>query len=90
MFGVVLDVEAALVPNVLLKPTFEKMPSRDFAQRFLAVVGDERVKIAGAVIVRRDKIVRIVIPSTHVRTGSWQTFAVPKRLQQAVLIEIDE
>jgi FAD/FMN-containing dehydrogenase len=46
LFGVVLDVEAALVPNVLLKPTFEKMPSGDFAQRFLAVVGDEHVKMA--------------------------------------------
>jgi FAD/FMN-containing dehydrogenase len=46
LFGVVLDVEAAMVPNVLLKPTFEKMPSRDFAQRFLTVVDDQHVKMA--------------------------------------------
>jgi FAD/FMN-containing dehydrogenase len=46
LFGVVLEVEAAMVPNVLLNPTFEKMPSRDFGQRFLAVVDDEHVKMA--------------------------------------------
>jgi FAD/FMN-containing dehydrogenase len=46
LFGVVLDVEAAMVPNVLLSPTFEKMSSRDFAQRFLTVVEDERAKMA--------------------------------------------
>lgn len=46
LFGVVLDVEATMVPNVLLKPTFEKMPSGDFAQRFMAVVDDTQVKMA--------------------------------------------
>ena len=46
LLGVVHDVEAAMVPNVLLKPTFEKMPSRDFAQRFLTSVNDEHVKMA--------------------------------------------
>jgi FAD/FMN-containing dehydrogenase len=46
LFGVVLDVEAAMVPNALLKPTFEKMPSRNFAQRFLAAIADDRVKMA--------------------------------------------
>ncbi len=46
LFGVVLDIEATMVPNVLLKPTFEKMPSRDFAPRFLAAVDDERVQMA--------------------------------------------
>jgi FAD/FMN-containing dehydrogenase len=46
LFGVVLDVEAAMVPNVLLKPTFEKLPSHDFAQRFISAVDDEHVKMA--------------------------------------------
>jgi len=46
LFGVVLDVDAAMVPNVLLKPSFEKMTSRDFAPRFLAAVNDEHVKMA--------------------------------------------
>jgi FAD/FMN-containing dehydrogenase len=46
LVGVVLDVEAAMVPNVLLKPTYEKMPSHDFVQRFLTAVDDEHVKMA--------------------------------------------
>jgi FAD/FMN-containing dehydrogenase len=46
LFGVVLDVEAAMVPNVLLKPTFEKLPCHDFAQRFITVVDDVHVKMA--------------------------------------------
>jgi FAD/FMN-containing dehydrogenase len=46
LFGVILDVEAAMVPNVLLSPTFEKMPSRNFAPRFLKAVEDEHVKMA--------------------------------------------
>jgi FAD/FMN-containing dehydrogenase len=46
LFGVVLDVQAAMVPNVLLTPTFERMPSRDLAQRFMTVVDDEHVKMA--------------------------------------------
>jgi FAD/FMN-containing dehydrogenase len=46
LLGVVLDVEAAMVPNVLLKPTYEKMPSISFAQRFLTAVDDEHVQMA--------------------------------------------
>jgi len=46
LFGVVLDVEAAIVPNVLLGPSFEQMPSRDFAHHLLKVVDDEHVKMA--------------------------------------------
>jgi FAD/FMN-containing dehydrogenase len=46
LFGVVLDVEATMVPNVLLRLTFERMSSRDFAQHFMTVVDDEHVKMA--------------------------------------------
>lgn len=46
LFGVVLDVEAAMVPNVLLRPTFERMGSRDFAQRFMTTVDGGQVKMA--------------------------------------------
>jgi FAD/FMN-containing dehydrogenase len=46
LFGVVLDVETAMVPNVLLRPTFERMPSRNFAQRFMTIVDEEHVKMA--------------------------------------------
>jgi FAD binding domain len=46
LFGVVLGVEAAMAPNVLLKPTFERLTSRDFAQRFVTVVDLQDVRMA--------------------------------------------
>jgi FAD/FMN-containing dehydrogenase len=46
-FGVILELEVDMVPNVLLKPTFEAMPAEVFARKFTeAIDGDTGVKMA--------------------------------------------
>ena len=35
LFGILLDLEVDMVPNALLRPTFETMPSTEFAARFV-------------------------------------------------------
>lgn len=45
-FGVILRLEVDMVPNVLLKPTFETMPSSVFAKRFVETTQDPAVKMA--------------------------------------------
>jgi hypothetical protein len=46
-FGVILELEVDMVPNVLLKPTFEAMPAEAFARKFTeAIDGDTGVKMA--------------------------------------------
>jgi FAD/FMN-containing dehydrogenase len=42
LFGVILDLEVDMVENLLLKPTFEVMPSHAFAARFLRAIDDDR------------------------------------------------
>lgn len=44
-FGVILKLEVDMVPNVLLKPTFEVMPSAAFAKRFMEATKDPAVKM---------------------------------------------
>jgi FAD/FMN-containing dehydrogenase len=45
--GVLLDLDVDMVENLLLKPTFEVMPSREFAGRFLrAIDADQAVRMA--------------------------------------------
>ncbi|WP_204306919.1 hypothetical protein, partial [Klebsiella aerogenes] len=36
LFGIILDMVVDMVPNALLKPTYELMPSADFGRRFVA------------------------------------------------------
>jgi FAD/FMN-containing dehydrogenase len=46
-FGIILELEVDMVPNVLLKPTFEAMPAEVFARKFTeAIDGDTGVKMA--------------------------------------------
>jgi FAD/FMN-containing dehydrogenase len=42
LFGVILDLEVDMVENLVLKPTFEVMPSRVFAARFMSAIDDDR------------------------------------------------
>lgn len=47
LFGIVLDLDVEMTPNLLLLPTAERMPAEAFAQRFVgAVIGDPAVKMA--------------------------------------------
>jgi FAD/FMN-containing dehydrogenase len=46
LLGIVLDLEVDMVPNVLLRPRFERMDAGDFAARFVrAAVTDPQVKM---------------------------------------------
>lgn len=38
LFGIILDMVVDMVPNALLKPTYELMPSADFGRRFVATL----------------------------------------------------
>jgi FAD/FMN-containing dehydrogenase len=44
--GIVLDVEAAMLPNRLLTPHFEVMPSAAFAEHFMTLCTDPTVSMA--------------------------------------------
>ncbi len=38
LFGVILDLEVAMTENQLLRPSFERMPSGEFADRFIRAI----------------------------------------------------
>ena len=42
LFGVILDLDVDMVENLLLKPTFEVMPSHAFADRFIRVIDEDK------------------------------------------------
>lgn len=44
-FGIILKLEVDMVPNLLLRPTFEVMPSGGFAKRFTDLSQDPTVKM---------------------------------------------
>lgn len=46
LFGVILDLDVAMVPNVSLLPTFEPLPGPAFAPRFVAVCHEPAVNMA--------------------------------------------
>jgi FAD/FMN-containing dehydrogenase len=47
LFGIIVDLEVEMVPNVLLAPTFERMAPERFAERFThAIDSDANVKMA--------------------------------------------
>jgi len=46
LFGIVLDVEVEMIANVMLVPTFERMPAGELAGRLRAVVEDAAVNMA--------------------------------------------
>lgn len=46
LFGIVLDAELDMVANVLLLPTFERMPATEVAERFMTAVQDASVSMA--------------------------------------------
>jgi FAD/FMN-containing dehydrogenase len=46
LFGIVLDVEVEMIANVMLLPTFERMPAGELAGRLRAVVEDAAVNMA--------------------------------------------
>ncbi|HTJ65439.1 MAG TPA: FAD-binding oxidoreductase, partial [Alphaproteobacteria bacterium] len=55
LFGVILDLDVEMVPNVTLVPTFEPVDAKDFARPFLAVCTDPKVNMAyGRLDVSRD------------------------------------
>jgi FAD/FMN-containing dehydrogenase len=47
LFGIIVDLEVEMVPNLLLTPTFERMAPDRFAERFVhAIDSDAKVKMA--------------------------------------------
>jgi FAD/FMN-containing dehydrogenase len=55
LFGIVLDAELDMTDNVLLAARYEVMPSRDFAQRFVAAAHESGVRMAyGRLAVAQD------------------------------------
>jgi FAD/FMN-containing dehydrogenase len=47
LFGIILDLDVEMTPNLLLVPTAERMPAEEFAHRFIAAVArDPSVKMA--------------------------------------------
>jgi FAD/FMN-containing dehydrogenase len=46
LFGIVLDVEVEMIANVMLVPTFERMPAAEMAGRLRTVVEDAAVNMA--------------------------------------------
>jgi FAD/FMN-containing dehydrogenase len=42
LFGIILDLDIDMVENLLLKPTFEVMPSREFASRFIRASDEDK------------------------------------------------
>ncbi|HSV22343.1 MAG TPA: FAD-binding oxidoreductase [Xanthobacteraceae bacterium] len=47
LLGIILEVEAEMTENLLLRPKFELMPADDFAHRFLSVIdSDPNVRMA--------------------------------------------
>jgi FAD/FMN-containing dehydrogenase len=46
LVGIVLELEIDIVENVLLRPVFDVMPSRDFAPRFLRAATGQDVRMA--------------------------------------------
>src|SRR5215510_7410523 len=42
LFGIILDLDIDMVENLLLKPTFEVMPSHAFADRFIRVIDEDK------------------------------------------------
>jgi FAD/FMN-containing dehydrogenase len=66
-FGIILELEVDMVPNVLLKPTFEAMPADVFARKFTeAIDGDTGVKMAyGRLNVDRARFFREALMITY-------------------------
>jgi FAD/FMN-containing dehydrogenase len=46
LFGIVLDADIEMAENVLLMPTFERMPAARVAERFIATARDAPVRMA--------------------------------------------
>jgi FAD/FMN-containing dehydrogenase len=47
LFGIIIDLDVEMTPNLLLVPTAERMPAEEFARRFIAAVSrDPSVKMA--------------------------------------------
>lgn len=47
LFGIILDLEVDMEPNLLLEPTFETIPAAEFGSRFAkAIGGDPAVRMA--------------------------------------------
>ena len=46
LFGVILDVDVEMVDNVMLAPTFARVPATRLAERFVAVAREPGVRMA--------------------------------------------
>jgi FAD/FMN-containing dehydrogenase len=46
LFGIIIDLDVEMTPNLLLKPTFEALASKDFGTRFPILCNDKDVKMA--------------------------------------------
>ena len=66
-FGIILELEVDMVPNLLLKPAFEEMPAEEFAKKFAAAIdGATGVKMAyGRLNVDRDRFFRQALMITY-------------------------
>jgi FAD/FMN-containing dehydrogenase len=56
LFGIILDLDVEMTPNLLLTPTFERLPGAGFGRRFPKVCADPAVAMAyGRLDVSRDR-----------------------------------
>jgi FAD/FMN-containing dehydrogenase len=55
LFGVILRLEVDMVPNMLLRPRYDRMPSGEFASKFTSAATDTRIVMAyGRLSVAKD------------------------------------
>jgi hypothetical protein len=55
LFGVILKLEVDMVPNILLRPHYDLMPSGEFAAKFTSAAADTRIVMAyGRLSVAKD------------------------------------
>jgi len=78
LFGIIVDLEVEMVPNLLLTPTFERVAAERFAERFTqAIDGDAKVKMAyGRMSVSRKNFLDDALLVTF-RPASEQPAALP-------------
>jgi FAD/FMN-containing dehydrogenase len=77
LFGVILDLDVEMVPNVSLLPTFEPLSGTAFAPRFLAVCNDPAVNMAyGRLDVSRDRFLEQALLVSY-RPGPLPTGGLP-------------
>jgi FAD/FMN-containing dehydrogenase len=81
LFGIILDLDVAMVPNVFLAPTFERVSSITFGARFPAVCTDPAVTMAyGRLDVSRERFLEnALLVSFRERAASGQNLPAARQ-----------